>query len=160
MTRNLAIRVDDTTLHATVQGDGEPGVAAALDTLQAIAPRVQAEGLEPVLALYRDLPSPIRERALAMAATFDPASVTATAAFLGSRVQPFDDIRELAAIRCPALVVPGVDPSHPRAIATAWAHALPNAVLIDQRSVPTADAATSPTLTAALISPGACEFSL
>ncbi|MEO8552850.1 MAG: hypothetical protein ABI678_22885 [Kofleriaceae bacterium] len=66
------------------------------------------------------LPEELRARARAVIATYDPASVAATTAFMSSGAQPFADADELARITAPTLVIPGVDPTHPTEVADVY----------------------------------------
>src|SRR6202020_215090 len=56
-------------------------------------------------------------RARRMIADYDPASVAATTRFLLEGGQPFERGEALAAIDAPAIVVPGIDPTHPPEVA-------------------------------------------
>jgi pimeloyl-ACP methyl ester carboxylesterase len=94
-----------------------PAQQAAMTAMDAAGSRAVAEGVEVLLPLFDALPPPIRERARAVAATYDPASVAATTRFLASGAQPFATAAELAAIEAPTLLVPGIDPYHPAEVA-------------------------------------------
>lgn len=107
----------------------DPAPQAAMEALDAVGRRAPAEGVAVLHPLFDALPEAIRARARAMVEVFDPASVAATTRFLASGVQPFDTVSELAAVRCPALVVAGVDPTHPAAVGHLVAEHLPGAVL-------------------------------
>jgi hypothetical protein len=72
----------------------------------------------------------LRERARATVATYDPASVAATTAFLATGAQPFATASELAAITAPVLIVPGIDAQHPVAIAERMREHLPRCTYV------------------------------
>src|SRR5688572_21598032 len=119
-------------LHPAYGGD-ELGLSRAqqqaMAAMHAAGSRVVAEGIGVLLPLFDALPPEIRERAKRLVATYDPASVAATTAFMASHAQPFARGAELAAIDVPALVVPGVDAFHPREVAEVFAQHLPRAVV-------------------------------
>lgn len=92
----------------------------AMDAMDAAGRRVVSGGIEQLLPLYAALAPEVRERAKRMAAGFDPASVATTTAFMASGAQPFERGEELAAITAPVLLVPGVDPYHPREVADVY----------------------------------------
>ena len=98
----------------------------AMERMDAHAQRALHEGIEALFPLFEPLPEPIRERALAMVASFDPASVAATTRLLASGQQPFASLLELQRIEVPTLVVPGVDPQHPAEVASRYAAHLPD----------------------------------
>jgi pimeloyl-ACP methyl ester carboxylesterase len=102
-----------------------PDQATAMAAMDAAGRRAPAEGPSVLFALLERLPAELRERARATLATYDPASIAATTRFLASGAQPFASARELAAIACPVVVVPGVDPQHPVAIAELYRAHLP-----------------------------------
>lgn len=102
----------------------------AMEAMDAVGRRAPEEGIDALYPLFDALPEPIRARARAMVQTFNPESVAATTRFLASEVQPFERAAELGAVRCPALVVPGVDDTHPAPIAALLAEALPQAELL------------------------------
>lgn len=116
-----------------------PGADRPLDDAPRAAMRVMAEagerartrGVEALRPLFEGLPPPIRDVAIAMMLELDPASVAATTRFLASNAQPMASARELARIAAPVLLVPGVDPEHPAAIAELYARHLPRATLVD-----------------------------
>jgi pimeloyl-ACP methyl ester carboxylesterase len=93
--------------------------------MDAAGSRAIAEGVQVLLPLFEGLPAPIRDRARAMAAAFDPASVAASTRFMASGAQPFAAAAELAAIAAPALLVPGTDPYHPAEVAEVYRRNLP-----------------------------------
>ena len=108
-----------------------PAPRAAMTALDMVGRRAPAEGVSVLYPLFDALPEAIRGRARAMVDSFDPESVAATTRFLASEAQPFDTLDELAGVRCPSLVVPGVDPSHPAEVATLLAAHLPDAALVE-----------------------------
>jgi len=97
-----------------------PAQRAAMDAMHAAGERALADGIAALFPLVDTLPAALRERARALVATYDPASVAALARFMASGVQPFAQ-RELAAIAAPVVVVPGVDAQHPAEIAAIYA---------------------------------------
>ncbi|HEX7667248.1 MAG TPA: alpha/beta fold hydrolase, partial [Polyangiaceae bacterium] len=105
-----------------------PAQRTALERMAEFGSRAERDGIEALIPIYDALPSPLRERATAMARAFDPASVATTTRFLATFVQPFDTIASLAAIALPTLIVPGTDPEHPREVAAAYAGALSDAI--------------------------------
>lgn len=115
-----------------------PGADRGLTEAQQAAMRAMAEagqrtlalGIDALLPLYAALPAGLRERAVEMARGFDPGSVAATTHFLASGAQPFPSVSELSELEVPALIVPGVDPEHPAAVAELYARHLPDATLV------------------------------
>jgi 3-oxoadipate enol-lactonase len=101
----------------------------AMQIMDDYAQRALREGIEALFPLFERLPEPIRERALAMVASFDPASVAATTRLLASGQQPFASLADLRAIELPTLVVPGVDPQHPAEVASLYAEHIPGCQL-------------------------------
>jgi len=81
--------------------------------MDAAGSRAVTEGVQVPLPLFDALPPEVRERARAVVAGYDPASVAATTRFLASGAQPFATAADLAAISAPTLLVPGADPYHP-----------------------------------------------
>jgi len=98
----------------------------AMQSMNAYGQRALREGIEALFPLFEALPEAIRERALAMVASFDPASVAATTRLLASGEQPFASLLELRRIEVPTLVVPGVDPQHPAEVASLYAANIPD----------------------------------
>ncbi|HEX4449630.1 MAG TPA: alpha/beta hydrolase [Kofleriaceae bacterium] len=90
-----------------------PAQAAAMQAMDAAGSRAPAEGVGVLLPLFDAMPPAIRERARAIIADYDPASVAATTRFMLEGGQPFERGTDLDAIDAPALVVPGIDPTHP-----------------------------------------------
>ena len=119
-------------LHPAYGGDElglSPAQQQAMAAMDAAGSRVVAEGIEVLLPLFAALPDEIRERAQRLVATYDPASVATTTAFMASHAQPFARAAELYTIDVPALVVPGVDAYHPREVADVFAAHLPRATI-------------------------------
>jgi pimeloyl-ACP methyl ester carboxylesterase len=114
-----------------------PAQRAAMDAMDAAGRRAVAEGVQVLFPLADGLPPELRERARAMFATYDAASVAATTRFLASGPQPFANAGELAAITAPTLIIPGTDPTHPPEVAERYRR-IPRATL-----VATADYATA-----------------
>jgi pimeloyl-ACP methyl ester carboxylesterase len=112
----------------TPQNDAQ---RAALAAMAAAGARTLHDGAAALLPLFDALPVEIRERACAIVAAFDPASVVATTTFLASPARPFARAVDLAVVDAPALVVPGDDPSHTRDVALVYAQNLPRARLVD-----------------------------
>jgi len=107
-----------------------PAVKAAMEAMDAAGRRAPAEGMSALHPLLETLPPELRERARAMVDGFDPASVATTTAFLASDEQPFETAADLSSIRCPTLLVPGVDPTHPAEVAALLAAHLPQARMV------------------------------
>ncbi len=101
--------------------DDQRGAFARMDALACRAP---AEGVRVLEPLYSELPPGVREKALAMLDSFDPASVAATSRFLASGSQPFTTTEELRSIAVPSLLVRGDDIMHPPAVSALYAGAL------------------------------------
>lgn len=108
-----------------------PAQEAAMQAMEAYGARAAAEGIDALLPIFDALPEPVRTRARATASSYDPASVAALTRFMNSGTQPFARAGELAAIVAPALVVPGVDPTHPPEVAAHLAAHLPHATIVD-----------------------------
>jgi pimeloyl-ACP methyl ester carboxylesterase len=89
--------------------------------MDAVASRALAEGVQVLRPLYANLPEAMREKALAMMASFDPASVVATSRFMASGLQPFSSAADLAALELPSLLVRGDDPMHPAEVSDFYA---------------------------------------
>jgi pimeloyl-ACP methyl ester carboxylesterase len=103
----------------------------AMDAMNAAGSRVIAQGIEALLPIFDALPPEVRDRVRSVAAAYDPASVAATTAFMASAAQPFARGEDLATITAPALLVPGVDPYHPREVSDAFARYLPHCEVRD-----------------------------
>jgi len=108
-----------------------PAQSAAMAAMHAVGQRAPAEGIEVMFPLLDTLPAEIRARARALVATFDPASIAATTAFMASGAQPFARGSDLAALTMPALVIPGTDATHPREVADVFARNLPHATVAE-----------------------------
>jgi len=111
--------------------EGQKTTFAAMD---GVAGRAVAEGVEVLRPLYANLPSPRREKALAMLAELDPASVVATSHFLASGAQPFASPADLASIGAPTLLVPGADTLHPAEVSDLHAAHLPDCTVVPPAS--------------------------
>jgi 3-oxoadipate enol-lactonase len=98
---------------------------AAMTAMADAGARTLTEGPAALLPLFAALPAPIRARAAALIADYDPASVAAATAFMGAGAQPFARGADLGAITTPTLLVPGVDPQHPPAVADVYRRHLP-----------------------------------
>jgi len=117
-----------------------PGADRAMDEPSSAAMRVMAEagertlrdGIGALLPLLEALPPPIRARAVEMAQSFDPASVAATTRFLATGAQPLSTAGELEAITVPVMVLPGIDPQHPREVAELYTRNLAHSVVVEQ----------------------------
>jgi pimeloyl-ACP methyl ester carboxylesterase len=103
---------------------------AAMRAMDDAGRRALAHGIEALLPLYGELPPELRERAVAMARGFEPASVAATTRFLASGKQPFVAASALHAIDVPVLLVPGADPEHPAEVAELYARHLPRVTVV------------------------------
>lgn len=129
-------------VHPVYPGEGRPLVPAsqaAMQALHAVGQRAPIEGIDVLLPLFQALPEAIQARARAMVQSFDPASVAATTRFLAEGPQPFAP-EEMARLRLPALIVPGVDPSHPAEVARGLATQLTGARLLEAEGAALADA--------------------
>jgi pimeloyl-ACP methyl ester carboxylesterase len=102
-----------------------PAQHAAMQAMDAAGSRAVADGIEVLYPLFDTLPPAVRERARAVVATYDPASVATTTRFLRSGGQPFAAGADLASISVPTLLVPGVDPTHPVEVADVYRRHLP-----------------------------------
>ena len=124
---------------------------ATFTRMDAVASRALAEGVQVLRPLYANLPPHVQERALAMIADFDPASVVATGRFMASGAQPFTSAAELKSLSIPTLLVRGDDPIHPAEVSDLYATNIPNQIMLpastkdvaaaigafcDQRSMP------------------------
>jgi pimeloyl-ACP methyl ester carboxylesterase len=104
---------------------------AAMDAMDAAGRRAPAEGIDVLFPLLAALPPEMQERARRVFATYDPASVAASTRFMASGAQPFARGEDLAAIACPALLVPGADPTHQREVADVFARHLPRCTVAE-----------------------------
>lgn len=99
--------------------------------MDAVASRALDEGIQVLRPLYTaHLPPGIRERALAMIESFDPASVVATSAFIASGAQPFHSAQNLESVRVPTLLVRGDDPVHPAEVSDLYAAHIPDCTVL------------------------------
>ncbi|MBV1857316.1 MAG: alpha/beta fold hydrolase [Nannocystaceae bacterium] len=89
------------------------------------------DGVEGLLPLYAELPTPIRDAAFAMLRSFDLRSVAATTGFLRSEAGPITNVVELCRVAARTLVVRGGDAMHPPKLADAYVDALPLATLLE-----------------------------
>jgi pimeloyl-ACP methyl ester carboxylesterase len=104
---------------------------AAMDAMDAAGRRAVTEGVGVLLPLLAALPPEVQERARRVFATYDPASVAASTRFMASGAQPFTRGEDLAAITCPALLVPGADATHPRAVSDVFARHLRRCTIVE-----------------------------
>lgn len=95
----------------------------------ALARRAPTEGVQVLAPAYAALPEPMRAGALAMIASFDPASIATTAAFVASDLQPFASAGDLKRLKMPVLIQPGADPMHPAEVAALYAQSIPHAIV-------------------------------
>lgn len=113
----------------------------AMRTIDAAACRAPTDGIDALLPLLDTLPPAIRERARTVVLSLDPLSVAALSRFMSSGAQPFRTAADLAAITCPTLLIAGVDPQHPAALADLLAAHLPRATISSASDHPAAIAA-------------------
>ena len=106
-----------------------PAQAAAMQAMDAAGSRAPREGVQVLLPLFDSMPPAIRERARAIIADYDPASVAATTKLLNDGTQPFERGEDLRAIDAPAFVVPGVDPTHPAEFAEIYRRNIPRCTI-------------------------------
>lgn len=106
-----------------------------LERMDAVARRASDEGIQVLRPLYANLPAAMRERALAMMETFDPASVVATSRFLSSGAQPFASPADLSSLRMPALLVRGDDPLHPAEVSDLYAASIRDCTVLPASTV-------------------------
>jgi pimeloyl-ACP methyl ester carboxylesterase len=104
---------------------------AAMDAMNDAGQRTLTEGVGMLMPLLAALPLEMQERARRVFATYDPASVAASTRFMASGAQPFARGEDLAAIACPALLVPGWDATHPREVADVFARHLPRCTVAE-----------------------------
>jgi len=123
-------RIAGLALVKPVYAGGEMGYTeqqkASFEMMDAVASRAVDEGVQVLSALYANLPSPLREKALAMAEGFDAASVVATSHFVASGTQPFISPADLRSLDLPVLLVRGDDPLHPSEISDLYATNISN----------------------------------
>jgi len=97
-----------------------PAQAEAMAAMDALGSRTVAEGIEALFPLIQRMPPALHERARAVFATYDPASVAASTKLMASGAQPFARGEDLAKIAAPVLLIPGVDPTHPPEVANVY----------------------------------------
>ena len=119
--------------------------------MDAVASRAVVDGIDVLRPLYQNLPDAIRERALAMMSTFDPASVVSTSRFIASGAQPFSTASDLGALSTPTLLVRGSDPLHPAEVSDLYVEHL-------RRCTAVASSADMPTAIADLLSASPEQF--
>lgn len=105
--------------------------AAAMNAIAAAGREALVSGIGAFDPLLEGLPAEMREAARATVRGYDAESVAATTAFMASGAQPFGRAEELGAIGCPTLVVPGVDPTHPREVAEVFAKGIAGAEIVE-----------------------------
>jgi pimeloyl-ACP methyl ester carboxylesterase len=113
---------------------------ATFAMMDALASRAIAEGVQVLRPLYANLPDGMRERALAMMESFDPASVVTTSHFIASGSQPFDSIADLKSLKVPTLLVCGDDPLHPAEVSDLYAASIPNCTVVPATTIDIAHA--------------------
>jgi pimeloyl-ACP methyl ester carboxylesterase len=97
---------------------------AEIAFLDAFADRVRAEGIEAAWEpILKDLAPVIGAMVRDAIPRSDPASIAAAAAI--GRDRSFHTVDELRAVTAPILIIPGMDPRHPVAIAEELSRALP-----------------------------------
>lgn len=125
--------VDAVVLLHPAYGGAELGMSdaarLAMATMGAFGARVVAEGVDAMLPMFEHAPPAIRARAPEIVKTYDAPSVATATRFMASLAQPFARSADLAALRAPLLVVPGIDPQHPREVADVFARDAPRATL-------------------------------
>jgi pimeloyl-ACP methyl ester carboxylesterase len=97
-----------------------PAQAEAMAAMDALGSRTLTDGIEALFPLIQRMPPALHERARAVFATYDPASVAATTKLMASGAQPFARGSDLAKILAPVLLIPGVDPTHPPEVASVY----------------------------------------
>jgi hypothetical protein len=90
--------------------------------------------------MYANLPATIREKAISMLESFDPASVVATSRFLASGAQPFDSAADLTRLEPPVLLVRGDDPVHPAEVSDLYAANIPDCTTLEASTTDIASA--------------------
>lgn len=125
-------------VHAGADRGLTPAQEDAMRTIDAAAHRAPTDGIDALLPLLDTLPPAIRERARAVVLSLDPRSVAVLSRFMSSGDQPFATAADLAAITCPTLLVPGIDPEHPAWLADLLAAHIPNATICAAANLPSA----------------------
>ncbi|GAA3623672.1 hypothetical protein GCM10022419_131640 [Nonomuraea rosea] len=135
--------------------EDDPAKEAETAFLDAFAARVLADGIEAAWApILEQFPPVIGALVRDAIPRSDPASIAAAAAIGHDRA--FRDIDELAAVRSPALVIPGTDARHPTELAEhvvrilRQGHLAPVSVSSDLRSADDLAAAVAPAVRAFL----------
>jgi len=126
---NVALRhaalVEHLVLLHPAYGGAELGLCeaqrAAMAAMDEAGRRAPAEGMSVLFPLLARLPAEVQARARTVMASYDPGSVAATTRFMASGAQPFERGEQLQALAMPVLVVPGIDPQHPAAVADVFA---------------------------------------
>jgi len=123
-----------------------PAQRAIFAKMDAAAEEALRSGVAALFPLYADLPPGVRERALAMVESFDPASVRATTHLLASGAHPFESETELGRLSLPVLLFRGADPLHPAEVSDVYAVRIPHASVVaaNTADVPGAIAAFLP----------------
>ena len=98
---------------------------ATFTGMNALASRAVEEGVQVLRPMYANLPSQIREKAIAIVEGFDPASIVATSHFIASGAQPFNSTTELRSIQPPTLLVRGDDALHPSEVSDLYVSNIP-----------------------------------
>lgn len=96
----------------------------------AVASRAINEGVQVLRPLYSNLPPEVRERALAMLDSYEPASVAASSRFIASGAQPFSSEAELQSLQMPVLLVRGDDAVHPPEVSDLYAANMVNCTVL------------------------------
>lgn len=116
------------------------GQKATFAMMDAVAGRALDEGVQVLRTLYEQLPPQRREKALAMIAGFDAASVVATSHFIASGAQPFTSADDLRSLDAPTLLVRGEDPIHPADVSDLYAANIPNCKVAPAATIDVASA--------------------
>lgn len=117
-----------------------PAQAAAMRAMAEAGARALRDGMAAFDPLVATLPAALQDGVRALFATYDPASVAASTAFMDAGVQPFADGDALRAIRVPTLVIPGRDDTHPREVAARYASRIAGATVVEADEPALADA--------------------
>jgi len=140
-------RVSGLVLVKPVYAGSDLGYTEAQQTtfamMDAVASRAVDEGIDVLRPLYANLPEPIRERAQALAATFDPASVAATSRFIASGMQPFSSADDLKFVAMPTLLIRGDDALHPSSVSDLYEANIPDCTALPASTVDVAAAITA-----------------
>ena len=119
-----------TPIHAGAELGYTASQHEAFARMDAVASRAVEEGIAVLHPMYAGLPAGVRERAIAMVDTFDPASVVTTSRFVASGVQPFMSPSELRSVQLPVLLFRGDDPMHPATVSDVYAANLPRCMVL------------------------------